>query len=186
MNVVDVAAAAVGALYVAFGFYSGVVRRAIGLGIAYIAFLVATNMGQQGGQMWLQYSTTTSAPDARAYGYLFFFLLIVAVLEGAAFVVRDVLRVTFVLLNRTTGILLGLVTAGMVVFGLHYMAVGYANPEGGSAISTTQARIRDALDQSRLAQPLSNRVKPFYFPVLDPVLPRDAGQYFGSLAPAPP
>jgi hypothetical protein len=186
VNLVDVGAAAVGALYVGAGFYTGVVRRAIGLAIAYIALLVATNMGQQGGQMWQQYSTTTSPPDARAYGYLFFFLLIVAVLEGAAFVIRDVLQVTFVLLNRTTGILLGLVTAGMVVFGLHYMAVGYANPEGGSGISTTQARIRDALDQSKLAQPVSNRVKPFYFPLLDPVLPRDPAQFFGSLAPAPP
>jgi uncharacterized membrane protein required for colicin V production len=181
VNVVDLGAAAVGVFYVGAGFYTGVVRRAIGLAVAYLGFLVATNMGQQGGQMFLSYSTTTSAPDARAYGYLFFFLLIVGVLEAAAFAVRDLLQVSFVLLNRTTGIAVGLLTAGMVVFGLHYMAAGFAHPEGGAGVTVSQTRIREALDKSRLAQPLATSLKNFYLPVLDPVLPREAGQYFGSL-----
>ncbi len=185
MNVVDLSAAAVGAFYVGAGFYTGVVRRAIGLAVAYLAFLVATNMGQQGGQMLLSYSTTTSSPDARAYGYIFFFVLIVAVLEGAAFAVRDLLQVSFVLLNRTTGIAVGLLTAGMVVFGLHYMAVGFAHPEGGAGVTISQAKIRDALDRSHIAQPLATSLKNFYLPILDPVLPREAGQYFGSLASQP-
>jgi uncharacterized membrane protein required for colicin V production len=182
VNVVDLGAAAVGAFYVGAGFYTGVVRRAMGLAIAYLAFMVATNMGQQGGQVFLFYQGALSSPDARAYGFLAFFLLIVGVLEGAAIAVRDLLEVSFVLLNRSTGIAVGLLTAGMVVFGLHYMAVGFAHPEGGAGVTMSQIRIRDALDKSHLAQPVASRLKSFYFPILDPVLPREAGQYFGSLA----
>ena len=184
MNLVDVAAGAVIVFYIFAGFFTGVVRRAIGLAVAYVAFLVGTNMGQQGGQILQQYSSATSTPDARAYGFLFFFLLIVLVLEGSAFAVRDLLKVSFVLLNRSTGIAVGLLTAGMVLFGLYYVAGGYANPVGGAAVTNSQEKARDSLNNSRWGSPVAKVVKDFYFPILDPVLPRDPGEYFGSLAEA--
>lgn len=182
MNLVDVAGVGIVGAYVAAGFFTGVVRRAIGLGVAYLAFLVATNMGQQGGQMLQQNVPTLSSADARAYGFLFFFLLIVLILEGAAFAIRDLLRVSFVLLNRATGIAVGLLTAGMVIFGLSYVASGYANPIGGAAVTVYQEKLRDYQSGSHWANPLAGRVKEFYFPILDPVLPRDPSVYFGSLA----
>ncbi len=182
MTLFDLAAVLIVLVYVVIGYYSGVIRRVIGLAGAFLGCLVGTYMGVSGGSIVQQYWPDTPIPDSRIYSWLFFFALIVLIIEGAALAVHDLLQVSVVLLNRFTGVLVGLVTAGVVVVALAYMLAGYAQPLGSGPVDSQQIKVRDAVANSKIGLSLAKLASPVLI-VMEGALPHDPATYFGAPTP---
>jgi uncharacterized membrane protein required for colicin V production len=182
VNLVDLAVLVFVLLYLFFGFATGTIRRVLGLIAIYVAMWVATNMGQQGGNIYLQYSPSTAVPDARLIGWLFFFVLITLALEGAALAVDRQIQFAVVALNRFMGALIALVTAGVIVIGVFYMAAGYSKAATNTP-SSVQINLRDQLANSKLVYPLVRAAGASVLPLLSGALPRDPQAYFAFEGP---
>ena len=177
MTLLDLVALLVILAYAVLGWFSGTVRRVIGLIAVFIALLVATNMGQQGAGILRQYSPTISVPDARLYSWLFFLVLLVLVFEAAATAVHTQIQLAVVALNRGVGLLLGLVTAVVLLVACAYMLVGFANASTNEA-TNTQSNLRDQLQHSAVILPLAKSTGGVILPLLTAALPRDSASYF--------
>ena len=182
MTVLDVIAIVFVLVYMFVGWYTGTIRRVLGLIGVYLAMLVATNMGQQGAGIYLQYSPTTPVPDARLFGWLFFFFLLTIVFEGAATAVHAQIQLAVVALNNGIGLVIGIITALVVVTGLFYMTAGYAKAATNTP-SGLQITIRDELANSHLVLPLMKATASPILPLLSAALPRDSQAYFAFEGP---
>ncbi len=177
MTLIDLIALVLIVAYGVLGWFSGTVRRVIGLVGVYIAALIATNMGQFAGGILRQYSPTISVPDARLAGWLFFLALLVLAFEGAATAVHSQLQLAVVALNRGVGVLLGLVTSIVLLMAGAYMVTGYANAQTTEA-SSTQLSTRDQLQHSAVLLPVAKSLGIFALPFLTAALPRENEAYF--------
>lgn len=177
MTLLDLVALLVILVYAVLGWVSGTIRRVIGLAGAYIALLVASNMGQQGADILRQYSPTIGVPDARLYSWFFFLVLLLLAFEGAATAVHRQVQLAVVALNRAVGLLLGLVTAVVVLVACAYMLLGFANASTNQATGT-QVNMRDQLQHSGVLLPLATSTGPVILPLLTATLPRDSASFF--------
>ena len=182
MTLLDALAVLVVAAYAALGMLTGTVRRVIGLIGAYLALLIATNMGQQGGGVFQQYSPTTSVTDARLYGWLFFFFLLLLVFEGMAAAVGSRLQVAVLAFDRLIGTIVGLLTGGVVAVAVTYMLVGYSEAAGGQP-TQLQSNLRPMVANSTVAIPFARSSDPLLRTFFYAALPRDAHAYFAFEGP---
>lgn len=177
MTIIDLLAILLAVVYMFLGWYTGTIRRVLGLIGVYLAILIATNMGQQGANIYLQYSPTTPIPDARLFGWLFFFVLLTVVFEGAATAVHAQIQLAVVALNNGVGVLVGLITAFVVVVGLFYMTAGYSKAATNTP-SGLQITLRNQLANSHVVLPLVKAVGAPILPLLSASLPRDPQAFF--------
>jgi uncharacterized membrane protein required for colicin V production len=182
MNLVDIIAIVFAVLYAFLGWYTGTIRRVLGLIAVYIAMWVATNMGQQGAGIYLQYSPNTPIPDARLYGWLFFFVLLTIVLEGAAMAIHRQIQFAVVALDHFMGLVVALVTAFVVILAVFYMTAGYSKAATNTP-SGVQINLRDQLASSKVVLPLVKATGASVLPLLSAALPRDPQAYFAFEGP---
>ena len=164
-------------IYLALGWYTGTVRRALGLIILLIALWTATNLGQQGAGIISQSQPGMAIPDTRLLSWGFFFLLILLVLEGAATAVHDQLQIAVVALNRGVGLILGVVTFVVLNTAVVYMLAGFGQPTARQP-DTLQTDVRNAVVNSAFAYPLAKSTAATVLPLLNTFLPRDPKAYF--------
>jgi hypothetical protein len=161
------------------GFFAGVVRRLIGLVALYLAFLAATNMGLQAGGI-LQQSSNFATADARIYGFFFIVIAVIAIVEGATQLAHSQVQLPAIVLNRTFGVLVGVVT-GLLLAVLVVHELGAAgNPFGGPQLDGMQQSIRDAYNGSRVVVPVVKKIEPPIIDLFAPALPLDSQIYFSS------
>lgn len=165
-------------VYALGGFLTGVFRRLIGFVAVPIAFLAATNMGQQAGGI-LQQSSNFDLPDARIYGFFGIATVVLVIVEGATQLGNSQLQVPALVFNRTLGVIVGAFTGVLLAVIVVYELGAAGNPIGGSELDLTQQRIRDAYNGSHVAVPLVNKVSKQVIQILQPVLPTDPQIYFG-------
>ena len=166
-------------LYGVGGYFTGVVRRLIGLIALYVAFWAATNMGQQAGGILQQSGAAEATADARIYGFfgiVFAFLLIV---EVATQLAHAQIQLPGIVLNRTLGAVVGVVTAFILSVVVVYEIGQAANPFGGPQLTTLEQHLRDAVNHSLYATKLVNKIGPPIVGLFSPVLPGDGEIYFG-------
>jgi len=173
----DLGALVVLVTYVALGWYTGTVRRVLGLIIVMAALWVATNMGQQGAGILTQFQPGMATADARLYSWGFFFLLLVVVLEASAFALGDQLQIAVVAANKAGGLLLGLITFVIVTAAVVYMLAGFGQPTVRQP-DTLQVDVRDAVVNSGFAFPVARAAAEPVLPLLNTFLPRDPKAYF--------
>lgn len=170
------------ALLVAYGvggFFTGVVRRLIGLIALYVACWAATNMGQQAGGILQQSGTAEATPDARIYGFFGIIVAVVLIVEIGTQLVHQQIQLPAIVLNRTLGAVVGLVTAILLSFIVIYEFGQAANPFGGPQLTSLEQHIRDAIHGSLYAVKLENTVGGPIVGLFSPVLPGDGQIYFG-------
>ena len=161
------------------GFFSGVVRRLIGLIALYLAFLAATNMGLQAGGI-LQQSSNFETPDARIFGFFFIVIAVIVIVEGATQLAHAQIQLPAMVLNQTLGVVVGVITGLLLTIIVVYEFGAAANPFGGAQLDGMQQSIRDAYNGSHVIVPV---VKKIDAPVIDlwqPALPPDPQIYFSS------
>ncbi len=179
MNLLDVVPIALVVVYAALGFFTGIVRRLVGIIGGYISFLAATNMGLQAGGL-LQQSSSLETPDARIYGFFGIVIAVIIIVEGAAQLAHSAIQVEAIVLNRVLGVLAGLVTAVLLSVVVTYELEAAGNPFGGGSLDVLQQRIRDAVQGSNVAVPLVKSMGKPIIRIFQPVLPGDSQIYFSS------
>jgi hypothetical protein len=179
VNILDLLPVVLVIVYAALGFFSGIVRRLIGIIGVYISFLAATNMGLQAGAL-LQQSSTVETPDARIYGFFGIVIAVIVVVEGAAQLAHSAIQIEAIVLNRVLGVLVGLVTAVVLAVVITYEMQAAGNPFGGGSLDVLQLKIRDTLKGSQIAVPLARSIEKPIVGIFQPVLPSDPQIYFSS------
>jgi hypothetical protein len=166
-------------VYAALGFFTGVLRRFIGLIAVYLAFIGATNMGLQAGGL-LQQSSSLETPDARIYGFFGLVIAVIVIVEGAAQLVGTQIQGGAFVFNRALGVVIGVLTAIVLSVLLTYELEAAGNPFGGGALDSQQQQIRDAVQGSHIAVPLVSAIGKPIVTIFQLALPSDPQIYFSQ------
>ncbi|MEO8745640.1 MAG: CvpA family protein [Candidatus Dormiibacterota bacterium] len=160
------------------GFFTGVVRRLIGLVALYVALAAATNMGLQAGGI-LQQTSNFETPDARIYGFFGIMIAVLVIVEAATQLAHNQVQIPAIVLNRTFGVVVGVITGFVLVVIVVFELQQAANPFGGSQLDPTQQHIRDSVNGSHVVAPLVDKIGKPIVNLFSPALPGDPQIYFG-------
>jgi hypothetical protein len=165
-------------VYTVGGFFTGVIRRLIGLVALYLGLLAATNMGLQAGLI-LQQSSNFDVPDGRIYGFFGILTAILVIVEAATQLAHSQIQIPAMLFNNALGAIGGLITAVLLSVVLVYELGAAGNPFGGSQLDPLQQRIRDAYNGSHVAVPIVHQFQRPIINLFAGALPPDPQIYFG-------
>lgn len=165
-------------VYVVLGFFGGLVRRFIGLAAVFVACWGATNMGIQAGGI-LGQTSSMEVPDGRIYGFFGIIAGLLLIVEVATQLAHSQLRLTAITLDRTLGLILGVLTSILLSVVIVYELGAAASPIGGTQLDPLQAGIRDARNHSLYMVNLVNAIDKPIIAVFGPFLPSDPQVYFG-------
>ncbi|TMD37031.1 MAG: CvpA family protein [Chloroflexi bacterium] len=175
---IDIFPIALIVVYGAGGFFSGLIRRFIGLVALFVAVWAATNLGLQAGGI-LQQTSNMEVPDGRIYGFFGIIVFLLLLVEAATQIAHKQIQVPAVVLNRTLGTALGLITAILLSVVLVYELGQAANPIGGAQLDPTQQGLRDSVHRSAFMVSLVNAIDRPIIALFQPLLPGDPQIYFG-------
>ena len=178
MNLLDLLPIVLIVGYGVAGYFTGVVRRLIGLLALWVAFLAANRMGLQAGGI-LQQSSNFETPDARIYGFFGIVVVLLLAIEGATQLAHSQIQIEAIVLNRVTGVIVGVLTGFMLSIVVTQELIAAGNPVGGGQLDNLQAKIRDATQSSHLAVPLHHALGKPVIIIFQPVLPGDPQIFFG-------
>jgi uncharacterized membrane protein required for colicin V production len=165
-------------VYTVGGFFTGVIRRLIGLVAMYLALLAATNMGVQAGGI-LGQSSNFNVPDGRIYGFFGILTAILVIVEAATQLAHSQIQIPALIFNNAFGAAIGLVTAVLLSVVVVYELGAAGNPFGGSQLDPLQQRIRDAYQGSHVAVPIVQQIQKPIVLLFGGALPPDPQVYFG-------
>lgn len=160
------------------GFFSGLIRRFIGLVAVFVALWAATNMGLQAGAI-LQQTSSFEVPDGRIYGFFGIIAFVLLIVEAATQLAHSQIQIQAVVLNRTLGTALGLFTAILLSVVVVYELGAASNPIGGAQLDSVQLGVRDAVRHSVFMVNLVNAIDKPILALFQPLLPGDPQVYFG-------
>jgi uncharacterized membrane protein required for colicin V production len=161
------------------GFFSGLIRRFIGLIALFVAVWAATNMGIQAGGI-LQQTSSFEIADGRVYGFFGIIAAVLLIVEVATQLAHSQIQIQAVVLNRTLGTLVGAFTAVLLSYVVVYELGAAANPIGGAQLDPLQQWIRDQVNHSLYMRNLVNATDGPILALFQPLLPGDPQQYFSS------
>jgi Colicin V production protein len=160
------------------GFFTGVVRRLIGFIALYVALLAGTNMGLQAGGI-LQQTSNFETPDARIYGFFGLVVAVLVIVEGATQLAHAQIQIPALALNRSLGVIVGLITGLFLTVVCVYELGAAANPFGGAQLDALQINIRNAYNGSHIMVPIARGIDKPIINLFQPALPGDPQIYFG-------
>ena len=161
------------------GIFTRLVRRIIGLVTLFVATWAATNMGLQAGGILNQTSSFPQISDARIYGFFGIMAAVLIIVEGATQLAHSSLQLPAIVLDRTLGGVVGVITAIFLSVVVVYELGQAANPIGGVQLDPLQQNLRDAVHGSLFMVPLVNSVGKPIIALFSPLLPVDPQIYFG-------
>jgi hypothetical protein len=165
------------AVYGVGGYFSGVLRRMIGFIALYAGLFAATNMGLQAGGI-LQQTNNFDIPGGRIYGFFLILCTILLIVEVGTQIAHRQIQIPALVLNRTLGVAVGLLTASVLSVVVVY-ELGFAGkPFGGGQLDSTQIKVRDAYQGSHVVAPLVRAIQRPIIGLLQPALPSDPQIYF--------
>src|SRR6266849_6741830 len=144
-------------------------RRLIGLVSLYLACIAATNMGLQAGGI-LQQSSSYGTADARIYGFFGILFAVIIVIDGAAQLANSQIQIQAIVFNRLSGVIVGVVTGLLLSVLVTYELQAAGNPFGGTQLDTLQQSVRDGVNGSRIAVPLTRTIGRPIIAIFQPVL----------------
>jgi uncharacterized membrane protein required for colicin V production len=165
-------------VYAVLGYFTGVMRRLIGLVSLYLACFAANAMGLQAGSI-LQQSSSYGTADARIYGFFGILFAVIIVIDGAAQLANSQIQLQAIVFNRLSGVIIGLVTALLLSVLVTYELQAAGNPFGGTQLDSVQQSVRDGVNGSHVAVPLVRAIGRPIISLFQPVLPSDPQIYFG-------
>ena len=160
------------------GFFTGVLRRLIGFVALYVALLAASHMGVQTGGI-LQQSSNLETPDSRIYGFFGLLIAMLVIVEAATQLAHAQIQIPALALNRSFGVIVGLITGLFLTVVCVYELGAAANPFGGAQLDSLQLNIRGAYNGSHIVVPLVKQVDKPIIGLFQPALPGDPQIFFG-------
>jgi uncharacterized membrane protein required for colicin V production len=165
--------------YGVLGFFTGLLHRFIGLVALFLAFLAATAMGLQAGGI-LQQTSNFEIPDARIYGFFGILVVVIVVIDGAAWLAKGQIKLEAIVFNRPIGVVVGVVTAFLLSVVVVHELEAAGNPFGGPQLDSLESSIRSAVNGSHVAVPVTNKIGTPFIDLFQPFLPSDPQIYFSS------
>jgi uncharacterized membrane protein required for colicin V production len=165
-------------VYVLLGYFTGVMRRLIGLVSLYLACFAANAMGLQAGSI-LQQSSSYGTADARIYGFFGILFAVIIVIDGAAQLANSQIQIAAIVFNRLSGVIIGVLTALLLSVLVTYELQAAGNPFGGTQLDSVQQSVRDGVNGSHVAVPLVRALGKPIISLFQPVLPPDPQIFFG-------
>ena len=162
------------------GFFTRLIRRAIGLAALFVGAWAATNMGIQAGGILQQTSNFPQISDARIYGFFGIMVAILVIVEVATQLAHSNLQLPAIVLDRTLGVVLGVITALCLATVVAYEIEAAANPIGGAQLDGLQQSLRDTVHGSLYEIRLVHSVGKPVIALFSPLLPGDPQIYFGT------
>jgi uncharacterized membrane protein required for colicin V production len=166
-------------LYGVGGFFTRLIRRLIGLAALFVAAWAATNMGIQAGGILQQTSNFPEISDARIYGFFGILVAILAIVEVATQLAHSNLQLPAIVLDRTLGVVVGVITAIFMATVVTYELDAAANPIGGVQLDALEQNLRDSVHGSFYMVGFVNSVGKPIVALFSPLLPPDPQIYFG-------
>jgi uncharacterized membrane protein required for colicin V production len=166
-------------VYAVGGFFSGLIRRFIGLIALFVAVWAATNMGIQAGGI-LQQTSSFEIADGRIYGFFGIIAAVLLIVEVATQLAHSQIQIPAVVLNRTLGTVIGVFTAILLSYIVVYELGAAANPIGGAQLDPLQQWIRNQVQHSLFMTNLVNATDRPVLALFQPLLPTDPQQYFSA------
>ena len=179
MTLIDLVVILILVAYGVGGFFSGVIRRLIGLVALYAGLFAATNMGLQAGNILVQ-SSSFELADGRIYGFFGILFALLLIVEVGTQIAHHQIQIPALSLNRTFGVAVGLLTGLVLSVVLVYELGAAANPFGGPQLDPRQIRIRDAYNGSHVVVPIIRKIQKPFIVLLQPALPNDPQIYFSG------
>ena len=179
MTLLDVVPVLLILVYAAGGFFSGLIRRFIGLIALFVAVWAATNMGIQAGGI-LQQTSSFEIADGRIYGFFGIIAVVLLIVEVATQLAHSQIQIPAVVLNRTLGLAVGVLTAILLSYIVVYEMGAAANPIGGAQLDPLQQWIRGQVQHSLFMVNLVNATDRPVLALFEPLLPGDPQQYFSA------
>ncbi len=179
---IDVAIIAVTLLFFGLGYWTGVVRRAIGVIGLFLAFFVATASGPTAANVVIQIYPTMSVSDAFMLGYFVVVLGALIIVEVLASFYHGQVQLSAILVDKGSGAVVGAISALVGISVALWLLLGASLPRQGSP-DGTQIQVHDAITKGILAPILAGPVAAVTKVVFSPVIPNDPESYFnGQLA----
>src|SRR5229473_8326532 len=116
--------------------------------------------------------------DAIPFLFIIGFVVMI-VLDGAGQHAHSQIQLEAIVFNRVSGAVVGVLTGLVLSVLLVYELQAAANPFGGSQLDGLQQSIRDGVNGSRVAVPLTRAIERPIIAIFQPVLPADPQIYFG-------
>jgi hypothetical protein len=160
------------------GIFTGVVRRLIGLVAFYVGCWGATNMGLQAGAI-LQQTSNFDTASGRVYGFFGIIVAVLVIVEVATQLAHSQIQIPALVLNRTLGAIVGVVTSILLTVVIIYEINAAANPIGGAQLNGMELGLRDAVNHSFYAVNLVKAIDKPIIGLFQPVLPGDPQTFFG-------
>jgi hypothetical protein len=165
--------------YGVLGYFTGLLHRFVGLVALFLAFLAATNMGLQASGI-LQQTSNFEIPDARIYGFFGILVVVIVVIDGAAWLAKSQIKLEAIVFNRTTGVIIGVLTGFLLSVVATHELQAAANPFGGPQLDALESSIRSAVNSSHVAVPVTNKIGAPFLDLFQPFLPSDPQIYFSN------
>jgi len=162
------------------GFFTRLIRRVIGLVALFVATWAATNMGLQAGGILNQTSSFPEISDARIYGFFGIMFAVLIIVEVATQLAHSSLQLPAILLDRSLGAALGVITAIFLSVVIVYELGAAANPIGGVVLDPLQQNLRDSIHHSVYMVSLVNSAGRPIIALFAPLLPADSQTYFSA------
>src|SRR5579864_2798865 len=160
------------------GWFTGMIRRFIGLVALFVGFWAATNMGIQAGGI-LQQTSNFDTASGKIYGFFGLLIAVLVIVEVATQIAHKQLQIQVIVLNRTLGAILGVATA--IVFSVVsvYDLEQAANPIGGGQLDPVELGLKNTVHNSLFMVKLANAIDGPIIAIFSPFLPGDPQVYFG-------
>ena len=104
---------------------------------------------------------------------------------GAAQLVHTQIQIEAIVFNRVSGLVIGVVTGLVLSVLLTFELIAAGNPSGGGQLDGLQQNVRDGVNGSHIAVPLTNAIGKPIVAVFDLVLPPDPRNFFSNLPVTP-
>src|SRR5258708_21957099 len=139
-------------VYALGGYFAGVLRRLFGFVALYAGLFAGTHMGLQAGLI-LQQTSNFETPDSRIYGFFGILFAVLLIVEVGTQIAHNQIQIPGLVLNRTLGVAVGLITAITLSVVVVY-ELGKASPPFGDAqLSRTEIPIPAAHPGARPIPP---------------------------------
>ena len=165
-------------LYGIGGYFTGMVRRVIGLVALFVAVWAATTMGQQAGGI-LQQTSNFDTADGRIYGFFGIIFAVLIIVEVATQIAHKQIQIPAIVLNRGLGAGIGVVTAFLLSVVMVYELGQAARPIGGAQPDPVELGLANAVHSSAFMVKLVNAIDGPIIGLFSPFLPGDPQVYFG-------
>jgi uncharacterized membrane protein required for colicin V production len=160
-------------VYLALGWFTGVIRRVIGFAAVYLAFFAATQSAPTAANVVLQAFPTWSISNALIAGYFLVVVIVIVIVEVFASFYHRHLQIAAIALDRGTGLLVGFLTFLFGATVALHLLLGASLPTQGTPTGA-QIQIHDAITKALVAPALLN------------VMGRPAEAFFGPATPGRP